>query len=152
MLAEAVCEALDERAMVRWPNDVLVDGRKLAGVLPEVRGGQLMAGIGDQRRRRRRSSCRGDARVPADLAAPARAARPVDRGGVLAAVLARSSGATTRFERHGFTGLDRNELRGRRVRLAGGAEGTCDGVDGEGRLVVDGVPHTSAEVERVDAD
>ena len=46
VLAEAVCEALDERAMVRWPNDVVVDGRKLAGVLPELRDGQLIAGIG----------------------------------------------------------------------------------------------------------
>src|SRR3954447_5945777 len=84
VLAEAVCEALDERAMVRWPNDVLVDGRKLAGVLPELRGGQLIAGIG----------INADAvaeQLPADARVPATSLRvlrgeAVDRAAVLAAV------------------------------------------------------------------
>ena len=149
MLAEAVCEALDERAMVRWPNDVLVDGRKLAGVLPELRGGQLIAGIGINadatagaaagrrpRRRRRRCACSAADRSTAAT--------------VLAAVLRAIERRYDGFERDGFTGLERNELAGRTVRLAGGAEGVVDGVDGDGRLVVDGVAHASAEVERVE--
>jgi hypothetical protein len=53
------------------------------------------------------------------------------------------------FERDGFQGLERDELRGRHVRLAGGHEGICGGTDREGRLVVDGVAHTSAEVAGV---
>jgi biotin-(acetyl-CoA carboxylase) ligase len=30
--------------LVRWPNDVVVDGRKLAGILAEVRDGQVVVG------------------------------------------------------------------------------------------------------------
>ena len=36
--AEAVAEACHDRALVRWPNDVMLNGRKLAGVLPEQIG------------------------------------------------------------------------------------------------------------------
>ena len=36
------------------------------------------------------------------------------------------------------------------VRLAGGLSGTAQGVDELGRLIVNGVAHSSAEVERVD--
>ncbi len=31
---------------MRWPNDVVVDGRKLAGILAEVRDGHVVVGIG----------------------------------------------------------------------------------------------------------
>jgi BirA family biotin operon repressor/biotin-[acetyl-CoA-carboxylase] ligase len=148
VLAEAVCEALDERAMVRWPNDVLVDGRKLAGVLPEVRGGQLIAGIGINADATAEQLPDG-ARVPPTSLRLLRGG-PVDRGAVLAAVLRTIERRYDAFEQRGFTGLERNELAGRRVRLAGGADGTVDGVDGDGRLVVDGVAHASAEVERVE--
>ena len=122
VLAEAVCEALDERALVRWPNDVLVDGRKLAGVLPELRGGQLIAGIGINADAHGRAAA---APTPAcrrrRCAAPRRAGRPRRRAGRRAArdraaLRPASSG-------DGFTGLERNELAGRRVRLAGGAGG-----------------------------
>jgi hypothetical protein len=64
---------------------------------------------------------------------------------VVAAVEARYR----RFERDGFAGIERDELRGRFVELAGGARGCCEGVDASGRLVVDGVAHTSAEVTTV---
>jgi|SRR5689334_9933446 len=148
VLAEAVCEALDERAAVRWPNDVVVDGRKLAGVLPEVRGGQLIAGIG----------INADAtaeQLPAEARVPPTSLRllrgePVDRAAVLASVLLAVERRYDTFERDGFTGLGRNELAGRTVRLAGGGEGRVDSVDAEGRLVVNGVAHASAEVERVE--
>ena len=77
---------------------------------------------------------------------------PVDRAAVLADLLASIEAAYDRFEREGFTGLGRDELRGRRVTLVGGRSGLCEGTDGEGRLLVDGVAHTSAEVERVEVD
>ena len=41
-----MAEACHERAAVRWPNDVVLDGRKLAGVLPELRDGKLVLGVG----------------------------------------------------------------------------------------------------------
>jgi len=31
---------------VRWPNDILVDGRKIAGILSEHRGDRVIVGIG----------------------------------------------------------------------------------------------------------
>ena len=148
VLAEAVCEALDERAMVRWPNDVLVDGRTRGGVLPVVRGGQFIAGIGINAYATAEQLPDGARLAPTSL----RVLRggPVDRGDVLAAVLRAIERRYDGFEQHGFAGLERNELSGRRVRLSGGSEGIVDGVDGDGRLVVGGVAHASAEVERVE--
>ncbi len=91
VLAEAVCEALDERALVRWPNDVTVEGRKLAGVLPELRDGQVTAGIGVNANLEA-GDLPPDARVPATSLQLLRGA-PVDRAGVLAALLASIEGA-----------------------------------------------------------
>ncbi|MHC4102053.1 MAG: biotin--[acetyl-CoA-carboxylase] ligase, partial [Planctomycetota bacterium] len=45
--AACAAEALLRRAVgIKWPNDVVVDGRKLAGVLTEQAGGQALIGIG----------------------------------------------------------------------------------------------------------
>ncbi len=46
VVAEAVAEAAWPEALVRWPNDVVVDGRKLAGILAEVRDGRVVVGVG----------------------------------------------------------------------------------------------------------
>lgn len=40
----AVCYALQPK--IKWPNDVLVEGRKLSGVLIQIRGGIAALGIG----------------------------------------------------------------------------------------------------------
>ena len=76
--------------------------------------------------------------------------RRVDRAGLLADVLEAIEARYRAFERDGFPGLERDDLRGRRVSLAGGDEGLCDGVDRAGRLVVAGVAHTADEVVAVD--
>jgi BirA family biotin operon repressor/biotin-[acetyl-CoA-carboxylase] ligase len=47
--AEAVCELVGElglEACVKEPNDVLVAGRKIAGVLAEASGGRVTLGLG----------------------------------------------------------------------------------------------------------
>jgi BirA family biotin operon repressor/biotin-[acetyl-CoA-carboxylase] ligase len=49
--ALAVCRAIDDavagaRTSIKWPNDVMLEGRKVAGVLCELRGGLLLVGIG----------------------------------------------------------------------------------------------------------
>ena len=45
--AACAAEALLQRAVgIKWPNDVVVDGRKLAGVLTEQAGGRALIGIG----------------------------------------------------------------------------------------------------------
>jgi BirA family biotin operon repressor/biotin-[acetyl-CoA-carboxylase] ligase len=145
--AEAVCAVLGERAEVRWPNDVMVNGRKLAGVLAEVRGGQMVVGIGVNANLTARD-LPADARVPATSLLLETGAE-VHRAQLIADLLWSLEGRYEAFERDGFQGLERDELRGRHVQLAGGSEGMCDGTDNEGRLVVDGVAHTSAEVAGV---
>jgi BirA family biotin operon repressor/biotin-[acetyl-CoA-carboxylase] ligase len=44
--AVAVCEALPVDARIKWPNDVWIDGRKLAGILVEARPQQGWAVLG----------------------------------------------------------------------------------------------------------
>ena len=148
--AEAVCEAVGIEAQVRWPNDVVVAGRKLAGVLPELRGGQLVLGIG-------LNANLAAADLPADARVPATSllietGEEVDRARLLAHMLWIIERRFNDFERDGFPGLVRDELRGRRVRLTGAGEGPCEGADEFGRLVVDGVPYTSGEVAAVVVD
>jgi BirA family biotin operon repressor/biotin-[acetyl-CoA-carboxylase] ligase len=64
---EDLCPALSGRLALKWPNDVILAGRKVAGVLCEGGGGRLIVGIGlnlsaelpadrDQRPPSRRSS------------------------------------------------------------------------------------------------
>jgi BirA family biotin operon repressor/biotin-[acetyl-CoA-carboxylase] ligase len=147
VVAEAVCEATWPQAQVRWPNDVVVDGRKLAGVLAELRDGRLVIGVGVNANLSA-ADLPADARVSATSLRILRGA-PIDRAALLAGLVAAIEERYRRFEREGFTGLERDELRGREVELAGGARGICEGVDAAGRLVVAGRPHTSAEVTAV---
>jgi BirA family transcriptional regulator, biotin operon repressor / biotin---[acetyl-CoA-carboxylase] ligase len=46
LAGEAVAAALPLDATVSHPNDVLVDGRKIAGILPEASDGRVVLGIG----------------------------------------------------------------------------------------------------------
>lgn len=147
VVAEAICEATWPQAEVRWPNDVVVEGHKLAGVLAELREGKLVIGVGVNADMAA-AELPGDARVPATSLRILRGA-PVDRAQLLADLVAAIEERYDRFERDGFTGLERDELRGRHVELAGGASGISTGVDVAGRLVVAGRPHTSAEVTAV---
>ncbi|MBI1374038.1 MAG: biotin--[acetyl-CoA-carboxylase] ligase [Phycisphaera sp.] len=45
-LAEAVESLTDARVQVRWPNDLLIDGDKLAGILVEAVNGAALIGVG----------------------------------------------------------------------------------------------------------
>ncbi len=45
-VARALGEIADLAAEVKWPNDVLVNGRKVAGILAEAREGRVVLGIG----------------------------------------------------------------------------------------------------------
>jgi BirA family biotin operon repressor/biotin-[acetyl-CoA-carboxylase] ligase len=42
----ALTEVADVTTEVKWPNDVLLDGRKVAGILAEAREGRVVLGIG----------------------------------------------------------------------------------------------------------
>lgn len=147
VIADAVCDAVAAGSGVRWPNDVVIGDRKLCGVLVEHRAGKLVAGVGLNANL-----------SPDQLPAAARVTPTslsietggeVDRPQLLADLLWAIEHRYLAFERDGFTGLEHDHLRGRRVALAGGLEGPCDGVDSSGRLVVAGVAHSSAEVTAV---
>lgn len=43
---DAIAETSGLRPDLRWPNDVLLNGRKCAGVLAQIEGGAVIAGIG----------------------------------------------------------------------------------------------------------
>jgi BirA family biotin operon repressor/biotin-[acetyl-CoA-carboxylase] ligase len=132
----AVCEVAEElepgiRAEVKWPNDVLVEGRKLAGILVEARprDGWAVIGVGLNL-----------AIEPGDLPAELRRTA-TSLSGVPAAT------ATEALNRRlaGWIDADpasvleawrqRDALRGRTVAWEGGS-GVADGVDDRGHLLV----------------
>jgi BirA family biotin operon repressor/biotin-[acetyl-CoA-carboxylase] ligase len=44
--ARAIAEVAEVVAEVKWPNDVLIAGRKVAGILAEAREGRVVLGVG----------------------------------------------------------------------------------------------------------
>ncbi len=137
--AEAIEEVAGLSPGVRWPNDLLVAGRKVAGILIEAAAGAAVVGIGIN------ANVKADD-LPAEVAARAGslhriAGRPVSVELLLRALLARWavwydawSAADLRLIR-AWSGRDLT--RGERVRIAvaGAAlEGTADGVDQDGAL------------------
>jgi BirA family biotin operon repressor/biotin-[acetyl-CoA-carboxylase] ligase len=155
-VAEAVERVADCEAQIKWPNDIIVRGKKLAGILAETFSGEnpfAVIGIGLNV---------GQSRFPESLADIAISLRQVsgtapDRHWVAAAALDRLTYWRAKVE-GGFGEIvalaqERSCLIGREVRLiGGGAEGgIAKGLDAEGGLIVlgkDGVERaiTSGEV------
>jgi len=147
------------KAGLKWPNDVLADGRKLAGILVELGGEYLgpchaVIGIGINVRLQRKFKA-GQPSI--DLAALCGDAAP-SRNAVIARLLSRLIAALDRFESSGFAPF-RAEfsradlLAGQAVRVHAGKhmhDGVAEGVDDRGALRVrhDGVAmvYDSAEV------
>jgi BirA family biotin operon repressor/biotin-[acetyl-CoA-carboxylase] ligase len=144
----AVAEALPVEARVRWPNDVVIGGAKLAGILAELETrpdgtSVVFLGVGV------------NANVPAaDLPETERLpatsllvelGAPVDRLALLERVIDLLQAAYREFENHGFRALfDRyaalDALTDAEVTLQVGEEtvtGRGAGVDAGGRLVLD---------------
>jgi BirA family biotin operon repressor/biotin-[acetyl-CoA-carboxylase] ligase len=140
--AVAVCEACEELAPVecriKWPNDVWIAGRKLAGILVEGRPqeGWAVAGIGLNVATRAEDFPPELRETATSLALAARAAPPPAEvlDGLLRA-LERRFADQPRAVLEAWRGRD--ALLGRPVRWAGG-EGTAAGVDENGALVVEG--------------
>ena len=150
----AVAVALERESgasmLVKWPNDVLADGRKVAGILLEASGGTAVCGVGI-------NVNQAEGELPPETRTPATslalvANRQLDRGLVLAAVLAELSERYDRWLAGGLKSLareleERNALRGRRVRI-GERPGTA------GRIACDGalsVTFDNGEVFRVES-
>lgn len=130
--AVAVADVCGPAARVKWPNDVLLDGRKVAGILAEGRPqeGWAILGIGlnvatQEFPEELRASATTLGREPSELPA------------VLAELLARLE---AELAREPATLLDawrgRDALLGRPVRWSGG-EGTGAGIDAAGALRVE---------------
>ena len=149
--AETVESALDLSAQIKWPNDVMVDRRKVAGVLAEAREGIVVLGIGINVNQTREQ-------LPADVRVPPASLRTVagvalERAPLLADLLGRLEQAYDAWRAGGldavFDGIgSRDFLRGRRVSVDG-LEGVGSGIDRQGRLLVDGRPVESGEIDFV---
>lgn len=147
-VARALTECGVERAQVKWPNDVVTDFRKLAGILVETSGeiqGPTVAvvGVGVNYRLDERAMDRIDQPV-ADVTSCA-ASIPA-RGALLAALVSHLGRALEAFDRRGFAGV-RDEWRamhayqGRPVRVVPTRDAPFDArvadVAADGALVVE---------------
>ncbi len=131
--AVAICDALPAECEIKWPNDVWLDRRKLAGILVEGRPQQRWAVLGVGLNVR-------TAEFPPELRSTATSLRlsgiETDVEAILGALLPsldRWLGASRAAVLDAWRGRD--ALRGERVRWEGG-EGTAAGIDESGALVV----------------
>ena len=131
--AVAVAETAGRETRIKWPNDVQVDGRKVAGILVEGRPQEHWAvlGIGVNVAVRLED-------LPPELheTATTLGREPGDVEGVLRQLLSSLDDWLEAGEDAVLAAWRRRDaLRGREVRWAAG-EGTADGVDDDGRLLV----------------
>jgi BirA family biotin operon repressor/biotin-[acetyl-CoA-carboxylase] ligase len=136
--ALAVEHALGLSSQIKWPNDVMVDRRKVAGVLAEARDGAVVLGIGLNVNQTREELPAGTKVAPGSL-------RTVDgivreRAPLLASLLLELEHAYARWSRGGLDALyeelaPRDFLRNRAV-FVDGVRGVAAGIDREGRLEV----------------
>lgn len=140
-VAEAIAPFVRAPARIKWPNDVWLDDKKVAGILVEAsvagdRVDWLVVGIGINVHVRA---------FPAEIEPIAtsvalHSVAPPDRARIVARVLAELDRDLTVAATHGLGTLhrrlrERDALYGRVVKSDAG-EGTADGIDLEGRLRV----------------
>ena len=148
----AVARALREQAglevELKWPNDVLVGGLKLCGLLAEVVDGAVVLGVGLN------VTTRADELPGSATSLLLAGAVTTDRDTVLRAVLRTLTAVLA--ERSPEAYRTRCSTVGRRVRvvLPGGqaVEGLAERVDDDGRLVVDGTAYGAGDVVHLRAD
>ena len=137
--AETVERALGLAVQLKWPNDVMVNRRKVAGILAETSGDVVIIGIGVNVNQAR-EELPADANVaPGSLYTTDGVRR--ERAPLLADLLSALEQDYGRWVEGGLNALydslgARDFLRGRRVFLEGQA-GTGIGIDRRGRLEVE---------------
>lgn len=145
-VAAALERAAGLPARLKWPNDVVVEGHKVAGGLAELRDGAVVLGIGV-------NVGQAEAELPAVTKLPAGslrsvAGRPFERGPILADLLVELERRYDAWCANGLAAVlgelaERDFLRGRRV-VVDGVEGTARGIDERGRLLVESGAGTTA--------
>ncbi len=142
-VARAVREVGELDAVLKWPNDVLVGDRKVAGLLAEAVDGGVVLGIGLNVTTRRDE-------LPHEQASSLllEGAAVTDRETLLKAVLRALAGAVGDRDAASYRALCATVGREVRVELPGGKAvvGVAEAVDEEGRLVVDGAPYAAGDV------
>lgn len=136
-VAEAVETTTELSTQIKWPNDVMLDRRKVAGILAEMRDAAVVVGIGVNVNQSREQ-------LPADAHAAGSlrtiTGRTHDRAALLDMVLGRLDDAYERWHDRGLEPLygeigARDFVRGRRVTLDG-RPGTAVMILPDGRLQV----------------
>lgn len=164
----SVVQSLHPDLQLKWPNDVWLHDRKLAGILIETANNAPVlataaagtlgqpggAGIGAMRYAVIGVGINIGPRTATGLATPPAWLQELEPGIDAPAALLRVAAplvqAVQRFEAQGFAAfqaafLQRDALAGRSVSLSDGTQGLAQGVDGSGALLV----HTSAGLTRV---
>jgi BirA family biotin operon repressor/biotin-[acetyl-CoA-carboxylase] ligase len=140
----AVARALRDVAglapRLKWPNDVLVDGRKIAGILAEVSSGLVVVGVGLN------VSTRAE-ELPRDRPATSVGLEGglTDRPTLLRGVLAAMADRATPVD---YLGLCDTVGREVELHLPDGVvqRGGASAIDSSGRLVVDGIAYAAGDV------
>jgi BirA family biotin operon repressor/biotin-[acetyl-CoA-carboxylase] ligase len=142
-VANALREQCEVEAVLKWPNDVLIGGKKVSGLLAEVQGVDVAVGIGIN------VTTRAD-ELPVETATSLQlaGATTTDRETLLKAVLRELARVIELRPLASYR--ESCSTLGRRVRLdlPGGEqiEGTAEAVDEQGRLVVDGIAYAAGDV------
>ncbi len=153
---ESMFPSLIGRIAIKWPNDVLVDGRKLAGILCERNGDSVIAGVGLNVNQKE---------FPVELADRATSLAVLtggeqSRDAVLRNVLEGLYAAHARWLDGGFGAMhaefaELDDLKGREVAVlqtdsdVEPVSGVCGGVQSDGTLLVGGVSVYAGEAHVV---
>lgn len=143
-VANAIKELGVEGVQLKWPNDVLIQGQKAAGILIELadatRPATLVVGIGIN------VHAAPGVEVTGEYKATCLASHTPNpsRNGIVANVMNHVIEAVQRYEREGFEGIQRlwqemDFLRGKDVVLLSGErtiDGIAQGIDSEGSYLI----------------
>jgi BirA family biotin operon repressor/biotin-[acetyl-CoA-carboxylase] ligase len=147
--AEAVELATGLAAQVKWPNDVMLNRRKVAGILSEVSDGTVVVGIGMNVNQTRDELPPKSTVEPGSLRSLTGSS--YDRAPLLGSLLARLERAYDLWRGEGLDGVygdlgARDFLRGRRVTV-NGEQGTVVQIARDGRLEIDLGAHEIRAIE-----
>lgn len=147
--ARTLCPTLEPR--IKWPNDLIINGRKCAGILCELCADSVIIGIGINVNQTRFT---GELTDKATSLLREAGGEPLDRCELLRLWLGYMEDAAEALEQRGLEGIldeyaDMSATIGARVRVTGAAgefTGTARGMDESGALIVDADDGTERRV------